>query len=324
MRKPTFRPATPADAELAADIMTAAFPREPEDPVLTAERWERGWQDFTFGRFIAERDWVPIAYLEWAHGPWDQLPDRHCYIDVFLDLTYMSKSLLTFLWRWIQEEAEKQGARTLNAAAGEEETEMLAVLESLGFERDRADRVWILDLDAQGARLRAEAAEARERMKAERILLTTLSEWHDPERFEKLHRLSEDTRQDIPHSTPILPQPMAYFMNRANAPDRRADRWWLALDGDRPIAMSWLSFPPVRGHVWTGYTCCDRAYRGRGIARAVKLQSLAQAVELSIPSVRTDNDSENAAMLHINEALGYESLPGYVNFVKRLPAHALR
>jgi len=324
VKKPTFRAATLDDASLAADIMTAAFPREPEDPVLTLERWQRGREDFIWGRFFAEVDGVPVGYVEWAHGPWEQLPERHCYVDVFLDLTYMSKTLLTNIWKWLEDEAGRQGAWTLNASAGEEETEMLGVLKALGYERERQDRVWILDLQAHGARLTAEAAAAREHMEAEGIALTTVSEWHDPDSVAKLFKLSEDTRQDIPHSTPILPQPKEYFVHRMNAPDRRLDRWWLALDGDRPVAMSFLSFPPVRGHVWTGYTCCDREYRGRGIARAVKLQTLAQAVEVGIPSVRTDNDSENAAMLHINETLGYESLPGYVNFVKRLPARALR
>ena len=82
--------------------------------------------------------------------------------------------------------------------------------------------------------------------------------------------------------------------------------------------MSFLRFPPVRGHVWTGFTCSHPDYRGRGIARAVKLQSLAQAIELGIPSVRTGNDSENAPMLHINEALGYHSRPGFASFVKRV------
>jgi GNAT superfamily N-acetyltransferase len=324
MKMPSIRPAALDDAALAADLMTAAVPREPEDPILTEDRWRNGRKDFTFGRFIAELGGEPIAYLDWAHGPWDKLPERHCYVDVYLAEKHMGAQLLAYLWGWIEEEAAKQGALTLNAAAGEEETPMLSVLEKRGYERERADRVWILDLQAHGARLVDEAAGARERMRAEGITLTTLSDWPDPTRFEKLHALSEETRQDIPHSTPILPQPMEYFMSRANAPDHRADRWWLALDGDRPVAMSFLSFPPVRGHVWTGYTCCTRSHRGRGIARAVKLQTLAQAVELGIPSVRTDNDSENAAMLHINETLGYESLPGYVNFVRRLPARALR
>jgi GNAT superfamily N-acetyltransferase len=70
--------------------------------------------------------------------------------------------------------------------------------------------------------------------------------------------------------------------------------------------------------VWTGYTCSHPDYRGRGIAWAVKLQSLAQAIELGIPFVRTANDSENAPMLHINETLGYYSRPGFNSFEKRV------
>jgi RimJ/RimL family protein N-acetyltransferase len=114
------------------------------------------------------------------------------------------------------------------------------------------------------------------------------------------------------------------FMVRVESPSTSADRLWIALDVSTPVAMSYLSYPPVRGPVWTAYTCCHPGYRGRGIARAVKLQSLAQAVELGIPEVRTDNDSENKPMLHINEALGYELMPGYVSFLKRLPSGALR
>ena len=54
------------------------------------------------------------------------------------------------------------------------------------------------------------------------------------------------------------------------------------------------------------------------------MQSLAQAVELGVSEVRTGNDAENMAMLHINEMLGYELMPGFVSFAKRLQARALR
>jgi len=84
------------------------------------------------------------------------------------------------------------------------------------------------------------------------------------------------------------------------------------------MAMTYLKFPPVRGTVWTGYTCTHPDFRGRGIARAIKLQSLAQAAELGVPVVCTDNDAENAPMLHINERLGYHGRPGFVEHHKRV------
>ena len=324
MNKPEIRRASLEDAALAADLMTAAYPLEPEDPVMTADRWANERKDYDYGRFIAELGGTPVAYLGWAHGPWEKLPERHCYVDVYVDAAYADDELLKYLWAWVQDEAARQGAWTLNGYTTEEETHLQEVLQGLGFEREREDRVWDLNLETHGARLSREAAEARKQMEETGIRLTTVSDWTDPQRFEKLHRLSNETRRDIPSSTPILDQSLEYFMARIKAPGHRFDRIWIALDGDEPVAMSMLSFPPVRGHVWTGYTCCARPYRGRGIARAVKLQTLGQAIELGVTHVRTDNDFENAPMLHINEQLGYESLPGYVGFVKRLPARSLR
>ena len=54
------------------------------------------------------------------------------------------------------------------------------------------------------------------------------------------------------------------------------------------------------------------------LGRAVKLQSLAQAIALGVPYVYTDNDSENAPMVHINERLGYGPRPGLVGLLKRV------
>ncbi|HLZ95692.1 MAG TPA: hypothetical protein VKT20_10225 [Candidatus Dormibacteraeota bacterium] len=324
METPVIRPAALFDAALAADVMTAAFPREPQDPVLTARRWQHPRAGWTHGRFIAECGGQPVAFLEWQHGSWDLLPERHCWVEVWLDLAHMDGELLAYLWRWLEDSAAAAGARTLNAACGEDEPEMLSSLEALGYERERVDRVWSLDLAAAGARIKVEAGAARQRAAAQGIELTTLAAWHDPQRFEKLHELNELTRRDIPHTQPILPQTLDDFMVRVGSPSTPPDRWWLALDGAVPVAMSYLSYPPVRGVVGTNFTGTRREYRGRGIARAVKLQSLAQAVDLGVPEVRTDNDSENAPMLHINETLGYTRRPGYVSFVKRLPKHALR
>ena len=318
MATPVIRPATLDDAGLASDLMTAAYPDEPDDPLVTRFRWAHPRDGWSMGRFIAHVDSQPIAYLSFAHGAWDQVRDGNCDIGAEVERSHQSEEVLNELWEWIAEQAVADGARILSAYAAEDEPMVLEALGRLGYERERSEKVWELDFNKHGKRLLAEARAARERMKNEDVELLPLAEWPGPETFRRLHLLNEATVQDVPTSHPIPPQSFANFMDRMAAPDLPHDRLWLARHGDRPVAMSFLRFPPVRGNVWTGYTCSDPEYRGRGIARAVKLQSLAQAIELGVPFVRTANDSENPSMLHINETLGYDPRPGFVSHEKRV------
>jgi RimJ/RimL family protein N-acetyltransferase len=313
-----YRPATLDDAALASDLMSASYPAMAQDPVMTRYRWERPRRGFASGRFIAEQEGHPIGFLAWVHGPWAETADRHCEVEVWLDLAELDRHLLSEMWTWVGDEAIGQGSWLLLASCGEDEPEMLGVLASLGYRQERREKQWELDLNAHGARIRVEAALAREAAAEQGIELTTLARWSDPDRLKKLHELDEMTRQDIPVSLPIVREAYDDFVRRTSSPDRPPDRFWIALDGDQPVALSYLKFPPVRGAVWTGYTCSHPKYRGRGLARGVKLQSLAQAADLRIPLVRTDNDSENAPMLHINERLGYTPRPGFVEHHKRV------
>jgi RimJ/RimL family protein N-acetyltransferase len=314
----TYRTAQLEDAELAADLMTASYPSMAQDPVITRMRWENARHGFTYGRFIAEMNRTPIAYLTLVHGPWEKVEDGHCEVEVWLDRAALDGELLVEMFNWIGDRAEAEGARLLLAYCGEDEPDILAALAALDYRPERTEKVWELDLKMHGSRLVAEAAQALDRLTAAGIRSSTLAAWPDPDRVRKLYELSERTVQDVPHTLTIVREAFADFEKRIQTPDRPSDRFWIALDGDRPVAMSYLKYPPIRGDVWTGYTCTDPEYRGRGLARGIKLQTLAQAIGLGVPFVCTDNDSENAPMLHINEQLGYHPRPGFVEHHKRV------
>ena len=66
-----------------------------------------------------------------------------------------------------------------------------------------------------------------------------------------------------------------------------------------------IGYPPTRGIPWTAFTCTARAVRGRGIARALKYATIAQAIEQGAREVETQNDTENAPILHLNQEMGY-------------------
>ena len=317
----TYTPAALDDATLASDLMTAAYPSLPQDPVVIRYRWANPRLGYVCTRFLAYDDRRPIALMASVHAPWEKLPDRHCEIEVWLDRALHGRDLLDEMYRWIEKEAAREGARLLLTYSGEDEPDVLASLEACGYTRERTEKAWQLDLHRHGPELEQQAADARSRLEREGIKLRTVAEWDDPEAMRKLYELNEDTLEDVPHTLPIVREQFEDFEKRVHAPDRRTDRWWIAIDADRPVAMSFLKFPPIRGAVLTGYTCTHTDYRGRGIARAVKLQSLAQAAALGVPIVCTMNDAENAPMLHINEQLGYVRRPGFVEHHKRVESN---
>jgi mycothiol synthase len=66
-------------------------------------------------------------------------------------------------------------------------------------------------------------------------------------------------------------------------------------------------------------TASSREYRGRGIALALKLRQIEAAKALGFATVRTDNDTRNAAMLAINEKLGFVRLPVVISLKSNWP-----
>jgi GNAT superfamily N-acetyltransferase len=51
-----------------------------------------------------------------------------------------------------------------------------------------------------------------------------------------------------------------------------------------------------------------RAARGQGIATALKLKTIEQALAAGVETILTQNDADNAPILKINRAFGYQPL----------------
>ncbi|MFD7503300.1 GNAT family N-acetyltransferase [Streptomyces sp. NPDC059850] len=78
----------------------------------------------------------------------------------------------------------------------------------------------------------------------------------------------------------------------------------LAVVDGRVAAFS-LAHTDGRGRYWSGMTGTLRAYRGRGLAKLAKTDSLHRARAAGCAEAFTGNDSENGPMLAINAGLGY-------------------
>lgn len=138
------------------------------------------------------------------------------------------------------------------------------------------------------------------------VVMHTLGEDRDPHKHRKLYATMKESRRDMPRSVPehemTFEEWQRFWLGN---PAIREDRFWIARQGDDIVGCSVLDCPVVRGVPWTAYTGTLRSVRGRGIARALKYQSMAQAIEVGYKRVRTNNDADNPSILHINAEMGY-------------------
>ncbi|TMC44183.1 MAG: hypothetical protein E6J23_08400 [Chloroflexi bacterium] len=311
-----FRPATPDDAPFAADVMTALFPRSPWDPVSLRYWWSQPDESMEIARFIVLRSERPIGFAHIDHARWDVQAER--YASIWGDFTPAERSgdLLSAFLAAMEERLRADGARTIRVRAEEDDLLRIDAILARGYKEDRRHKRWELDLLANRGALLAMTDESRLRMRKEGVELLTLADDRDPDVIRKVWRLSEEAGDDVPTTMPRVPEAMESYVRWTRAPEIHRDRFWIARIADDVVGVSVLGYPPVRGIVGTEWTATARSVRGRGIARALKCETLAQAITLGIDRVRTGNDSANAPILHINETMGYHLTPASISYLR--------
>jgi GNAT superfamily N-acetyltransferase len=101
-------------------------------------------------------------------------------------------------------------------------------------------------------------------------------------------------------------------------PDVSDDGSFVVLDGERPVSFAFVVVDPDGAMAVNAMTGTLREYRGRGLARLVKLASIRWAAERSVERILTGNDETNAAMLAVNRRLGYRPFTEHYAYAKEL------
>ncbi len=313
-----LRPATIDDAAFAADMWTAVRPDDPEDPVLTRYWWEHPWDDSIWERYLATRGGREAGLCAVDHPTWDKMPERYARLQAELAPEARDARRLDALLSFAESRARADGALRASTWAWEDDTLKRRAVEARGFAEERRERFWELDLVASRAKLETMTAASRGRMRDAGIRVLTLAADADPDRYRKLWHLNNEAQQDVPTTVPHLAQPFDAFERWLRNPGVREDRAWIARAGDEIVGISLLAYPPVRGVVYTEWTGTARSVRGRGVARALKCETVMQAVALGVDRVRTDNDAQNVPILHINETMGYRIYGEMIQHIKEL------
>jgi GNAT superfamily N-acetyltransferase len=311
-----FHEATLDNADFSADVQTAVFPTRPTDPVVERYWWAQPDDTFVSRRWVVRSDGKDIGVAYFEHPAWERLEVPHGDVGGEILPEYRKRENLVAVLAEMERRLVADGAKRIAARANEDDEVRLAAIKDRGFREDRRGRRWLLDLVENRDRIARMAGESRAHMRAENIRILTLDADQDREKYRKLWRMNEEATQDVPTTLPNVEESFEDTLRWLRSPSMHEDRFWIAREGDEIVGASVLGYPPVRGIVGTEWTATARSVRGRGIARALKCETLMQAISLGIDKVRTGNDGANDPILHINATMGYQPWVSSINFLK--------
>src|SRR5207249_6833633 len=151
-------------------------------------------------------------------------------------------------------------------------------------------------------------SSARKDMARIGIEIRSLDDTADESIWSELYGLAAETIPDIPSTFSEAIPSFEDWLARMHEPGVFVDRIWTAWRDDSLVAYTYLVYPAA-GDVSTAYTGTRKQFRGLGIARAVKLESIG-------PSDRT-----REALDHHQQRPGERRDPAH-QFDTRLPAIA--
>ena len=301
-----LRPSTLADADLVAALQAQRDPDDLSDPVLLRYWWQMANELQRSMRQIAVQDGEALAYVAAQHELWAPDNKRFGVVRALLrkdvwDHTRYSE-LISTGEHWLREEA----ATTSVVRVREDFTKDLDALQRLGYREDRRMRMSELDLLANREEILRTLEECRGEMRRQGVDIHPLSQDTDPDRYQQLYEMVTESEMDIPRTVPWRVLSFAEWRRFwLGNPGIREDHFWIACEGGKIVGTSVLDCPVTRGIPWTAFTGTLRSVRGRGIARALKYESMAQAIEAGYTRVRTNNDADNPPILRINNQMGY-------------------
>lgn len=264
------------------------------------------------------RDWVCEAGGEVVGRSTADLElglDRHdvAHVGVMVRQAWRGRGFGAALFEPASAHAVEIGARRLLAEAPDEPSSR-RFAESRGFRHTTTRRLSRLDpSEVDTSALPALAAAKR----AEGFTLAPFTEFR--ERPEQIHAVDAEASRDEPADEPLTDLRFDDWLARTwGYPDLSHGGSFAVVHEGRPVAIAILGVDAEGGRAWNSFTGTLRAYRGRRLARLVKLASIAWAVENGIDSIVTENDETNAPMLAVNVSLGYRPFATWLSYVKDL------
>ena len=309
-----LRPFTPEDAPTVAALITRMRPHAPLGPteLLSLDRDQREL-GYPHGRLLMEAGGALLGFAAWSQSPGQYHP-RRWLVEVLVAPEAQGNGMGTALYAALEEALRPLNPLSTRGQLSEDDARALHFATFRSYVEDR--RYWTSALNVNAFDF-APYAELEDRLAAQGVTLTSAAELaaRDPVGWRaQLHALFTEVRLDVPRTEPATPITLAQFTSWVlEDPGFIPEAYFLAVANGEPIGMSDLYRSEVSPDLMVGLTGVRRAWRGRGVALALKLRALHYAQSQGVTTIRTDNESGNASMLAINARLGFVRAPALLS-----------
>jgi GNAT superfamily N-acetyltransferase len=300
-----IRRATQDDYPTLAAMVNAVTPEAPNSVENML------WSDATYpggARFLADLDGTTVGGATTGRIFMFQ-PDFDAYWgDIHVLEAGRRRGVGSALLAAVSDEARGAGKTHLHIAASTARPDAIAFLEHRGFAE--YDRWKVLALDLTGLDPPAVRLPPG-------IAITTLAD--RPDLIEGVHAVATESFGDIPTGgEPISAGTLEEFrkrdVDRAEIPP---EGFAIAVAEASGEVVGYASVMFLPGSTTRGFhdmTAVGRAWRDRGIGRALKQATIAWSIRNGLVQLETGNEDRNAAMRALNDSLGYRPQPDEVTF----------
>jgi GNAT superfamily N-acetyltransferase len=150
-------------------------------------------------------------------------------------------------------------------------------------------------------------------------MINLKSQLENPNFVERYYRAVIEILADVPSTTPFVPWDFETWKKRAlYHPTFLPEAEFIGMIGGEIAGVSQLFGSSEAETLQTGLTGVRRAFRGLGVAVALKLAAAEYAKTHGYVNIKTMNHTVNRPMLAINEAMGFVKQPATVKLQKLL------
>jgi RimJ/RimL family protein N-acetyltransferase len=305
-----LRPADPQRDFSSMAALYSSFETEPTTPQSLLE-WYHNRLEHGIRLTVALTPEGKLAGLSSIHRDNLNLP-KHFGLNLIIKEEFRGHGLGSRMYGELVDQAGMWNARTLRTRVRDNSNESLGFALHRGFVQKKHSIEMKFNLRQWDD---ARYQPVLQSLQAQGFHFTNMAELGDTvEMRRNLYELNSRVAATDPGSDGISPWASFEEFNQSvcNSSWYRPEGQIVAIDsrtGDW-AAMSAITVFGGSDHAYNLFTGTDVRYRGQKLAQAVKSLALRQARTFGVDYVRTNHDSENAAMIAIDTKLGYKRTPG--------------